>query len=112
MPKPSSGERRKQILKQRRAEEQREAGREEAEHLFREALATSRYGHEPAAARLLRKALALHPEHAGALTLLAQIHEAAGHYAEALGYLRQLRPFSDEPVAIYNTGVLYDTMAQ
>lgn len=71
MAKASSGERRKQILKQRRAEEQREADIEEAGFLFQDAMDAQREGDAPAAGRLLKKALILHPEHAPALTLLA-----------------------------------------
>ena len=58
----------------------------------------------------MKKALILDPDHAKALTLLSQIHESAGHHAEALGYLRRLRKVSDEPTVIYNTGVIYNKM--
>src|SRR5215472_6722675 len=113
MPKPRSGERRKQILRQRRAEQQREAALMEAEDLFRQARAASEWGHDPPAAdRLLRKALALDPDHTGALTLIAQIHESAGHYAEAMGYIRRLRKLTDEPSVIYNIGMLHHHMGQ
>jgi superfamily II DNA or RNA helicase len=112
VPKPSSGERRKQLLKQRRADERRDFELAEAESLFRDALRAFRSGDEPAAGRWLKKALALHPEHVGSLTLLAQIHDAAEHYAEALGYLRQLRRLTDDPTPIYNSGVLYGKMGQ
>jgi tetratricopeptide (TPR) repeat protein len=113
MPKQSSGERRKQILNQRRAEERREFDLREAEDLFQQALYVFReYGDEPGADRWSRRALTLNPDHAGALTLLAQIHSAAGHYAEALGYLRRLRKATDEPSAIYNIGVVYYQMGQ
>src|SRR5690242_19302282 len=101
MEKPSSGERRKQILKQRRAEEQRGADREEAGQLFREAFYAHADGDSPGADRLLKRALNLHPDHPQALTLLAQIHEDAGHYPEALGYLRRLRKLDDDLTVIY-----------
>ena len=112
MAKASSGERRKQILKQRRAEEQREADIEEAGFLFQDAMDAQREGDAPAADRLLKKALILHPEHAPALTLLAQIHDSAGHFAEALGYLQRLRKLSHDPTVIYNIGVIYNEMGQ
>ena len=112
MAKPKSQERRKQILKQRRAEEKREAGREELEYLFRAALYAHGTGDAPAADRLLKKALLLDPDHVEALSLLAQIHEGAGHYAEALAYLRRLRKLKDDPVVLYNIGVIYRQMGQ
>src|SRR5580700_9980650 len=102
MAKQSSQERRKQILKQRRAEEQREANREDAEFLFGEALYAHSDGDVPDAGRLLRKVLILDPNHARALNLLADIHENAGHYADALGYLQRLRKIQDDPAALYN----------
>src|ERR1700720_3741631 len=87
MAKQTSQERRKQILKQRRAEEQREANREDAQFLFEEAQYAHKDGDAPDAGRLLRKVLILDPNHAPALDLMALIHNTAGHYAEALGYL-------------------------
>ena len=112
MAKLSSQERRKQVLKQRRAEEQRDADRRDAGYLFEDALSAHRDGDLPAAGRYLKKALILDPDHAGALTLLAQIHESAGHYAEALTYLRRLRQIKDDPIVLYNIGVIYREMGQ
>src|SRR5271157_1314497 len=107
MAKPTSQERRKQILKQRRAEEQREADREELEFLCRSAFHAHSRGDAPAADRSLKKALLLDPDHPDALTLLARIHDDAGHHAEALAYLRRLRKLTDDPVVLYNMGVAY-----
>jgi SNF2 family DNA or RNA helicase len=112
MAKPTSQERRKQALRQRRAEEQRELDREEAGYLFGDALQAQRSGDTPAADRILKKALILDPEHAGALSLLAEIHHAAGHYAEALGYFQQLSKFDDDPTALYNSAVLLWQLGQ
>jgi tetratricopeptide (TPR) repeat protein len=112
MPKPTSQERRKQILKQRRAEEQREADRQELEFMVRAAFQALNRGDAPAADRSLKKALLLDPDHVEALTLLAQIHDDAGHYAEALAYLRRLRRLSGDPMVLYNMGVVYREMGQ
>jgi predicted Zn-dependent protease len=112
MAKLKSQERRKQILKQRRAEERREADREELGFLFAAALDANRRGDAPAADRLLKQALSLDPDHEGALSLLAQIHDGAGHHAEALAYLRRLRKLKDDPVVLYNIGVVYRRMGQ
>src|SRR5258708_8512137 len=82
MAKLTSQDRRKQILKQRRAEAQREAGRDEVWSLCARARDANRAGDAPAADRLLKRALVLDPDQAEALSLLAQIHESAGHHAE------------------------------
>ena len=112
MAKPNSQERRKQVLKQRRAEEQREADREEAQYLYKEAVFANRAGDAPAAGRYLKKALILNPNHAGALELLAEIHDRAGHYAEALGYLRRAREFQNDPEVLYRIAVMFLKMDQ
>jgi tetratricopeptide (TPR) repeat protein len=112
MAKPNDPAHRKQVLKQRRAEEQRQWNRAEAADLFNEAFRLVREGDSPAADRLLRKALTLDPECTDALALLAQIHHAAGHFAEALGYLRQARKLSPDPVLLYNLGVVYRAMGE
>jgi len=112
MAKQSAQDRRKQILKQRRAEEQREANREDAELLFEEARSAHQDGDAPDAGRLLRKALILDPNHAPALDLLALIHNAAGHYAEALGYLQRLRKLEATPGVLYNIGAIYHRLEQ
>jgi SNF2 family DNA or RNA helicase len=112
MAKPNVQERRKQILKRRRVEEQREADRDEAGFLFQDALSAHRLGDVPVAGRLLKRALLLDPDHTDALTLLAQIHDEAGHHGEALAYLRHLRKLKDDPTVLYNLGVVYRRMAQ
>jgi len=112
MARPSNQERRKHILKQRRAEERREADRQQAEILFRQARYAHNRGDTPAADRWLKKALVLDPQNAHVLELLAQIHDKAGHHAEALAYLRQLRKLRDEPQVLYNIGVLHRRMRQ
>src|SRR5580693_3123636 len=112
MAKQDSQLRRKQVLKQRKAEEQREWDRQDAGFLFRDALRAHRDGELPAAARLLKKALVLDPDHAASLSLLAEIHNGAGHHAEALAYLRRLQKIDDSPGVIYNMGFLSYEMGQ
>jgi superfamily II DNA or RNA helicase len=110
--KPDSQLRRKQMLKQRRAEEQKEWDREDAGFVFRDAFRAHRDGDLPAAARLLKKALVLDPNHKASLNLLADIHEGAGHYAEALAYLRRQQKIDDGPGVLYNIGFIYSEMGQ
>src|SRR5437016_2382711 len=112
MAKPNSQERRKQMLKQRRAEDQRRWDRADARDLFHTAFAAHKDGDAPAADRLLKKALILYPDLADALRLLAEIHNDAGHYAEALGYLLRLRKLQDDPGVLYNLGAIYREMEQ
>ena len=112
MAKPTAQERRKQALRQRRADEQREYDRQDAGYLFDDAIRADRSGDIPAADRLLKKALILDPTHVGAMELLAQIHQAAGHDAEALGYLQRLRKVDTNPRAIYNIAVLHHQLGQ
>jgi SNF2 family DNA or RNA helicase len=110
--KPTSQERRKQLLKQRKADEQRDADREEADFLYRDSVVAVREGDAPAAGRLLKKALILHPDHVNALKLLAQIHAEAGHHSEALAYLRQARKLDSDPSMLFNIGVVYQELGQ
>jgi superfamily II DNA or RNA helicase len=112
MAKPTSQERRKQILRRRRAEEQREFDSEEARYLFGDALRAHRSGDIPAADRFLKKALILDPHLAGAMDMLAQIHRAAGHYAEALGYLQELRKVDTDPTALYDIAEIQRELGQ
>jgi Tfp pilus assembly protein PilF len=112
MAKPTSQERRKQTLRQRRAEEQREYDRQVAGYFFGDAVRAHRSGDIPAAGRYLKRALILDPDHARAIELLAQIHQAAGHYAEALGYMQRLRKVDTNPRAIYNIAVLHHHLGQ
>src|SRR5438309_775687 len=112
MAKPTSQERRKQMLKQRRAEDQRRWDQADARDLFHTAFAAHKEGDAPAADRLLKKALILDPDLADALSLLGQIHDDAGHHAEALGYFLRLRKLKDDPGVLYNIGVVYGEMEQ
>jgi SNF2 family DNA or RNA helicase len=73
-----------------------------------EAERSFRRGDIPGAARVLKKALVLCPEHVPALSLLGRIYHEAGQYAVALPYLRticKLRP--EEPGGLYNCGVAH-----
>src|ERR1035437_7048688 len=65
-----------------------------------------------AADRFLKKALVLDPHHARALGLLFEIHRAAGHYAEALGYLQRRRKVDSDPKVLYNIAGLYQELGQ
>jgi superfamily II DNA or RNA helicase len=112
MAKPTSQERRKQALRQRRAEEQREFDREEAGYLYGDAVQAQRSGDLPAADRYLKKALILDPNHANALELLAQIHRDAGHFGEALGYLQRRRKVDADPIPLYNIATIYNELSQ
>ena len=94
MAKQSSQERRKQMLRERRAEEQREANREDAEVLFQEAEYADRDGDAPAADRLLKKVLILDPNHveiAKTLYKLAYVLEYQEKTAESLELIRRAR---------------------
>jgi tetratricopeptide (TPR) repeat protein len=112
MAKPTSQERRKQILRQRRAEEQREIDREEARYLFGDALRAQRSGDIPAADRFLKKALVLDPNLGGAMGVPADIHLAAGRHAEALGRLQQRRKVDADPTSIFNIAVIQRHLGQ
>lgn len=112
MAKPTSQERRKQALRQRHAEEQREYDREEAGYLYGDAVRAHRAGDVPAADRMLKKALLLDSVHTGALELLARIHHDAGHLGEALGYLQRIRKIVADPRALYNSAILLREVGQ
>jgi SNF2 family DNA or RNA helicase len=112
MANQTSQQRRKQLLKQRQADEQREADREEVEFLYRDAYRMHTRGALPIADRLLKRVLVLDPDHVKALTLLAQIHATSEHHAEALAYLRRLRKLTDDPGVLYHLGVVYNQMRQ
>jgi SNF2 family DNA or RNA helicase len=100
---PKKHERRRRELKLRRAAAQREFDREEADELFHFARQNYRSGDAPAAARGLKKALALCPDHPKTLELLGQIYFEAGHYADAAYYLGLLRKQAGN-----NPGVLFN----
>ena len=63
MAKHSSLERRKQLLKERRAEADRRIAQEGVYRLYEDACEAYSAGDHPAAARLLKKALVLDPDH-------------------------------------------------
>ncbi|MEO7652962.1 MAG: SNF2-related protein [Bryobacteraceae bacterium] len=107
MAKLSSQERRKHVLKQRKAEQQQQWDRREADAVFREACQSHRAGDEPDAGRLLKKVLILDADHTGALDLLAQIHADAGHFSDALAYLRRRQKLKNDPGVVFNIGVVY-----
>lgn len=98
---------RKQVLKQRRAEDQRLFDRDQARELFEEAEDLVSQGDAPAADRVLRRAMVLDPDFAGPFILLAQIHNHAGHFAEALAYLHKARKLTPDPIILFNIGVNY-----
>ena len=112
MAKPSSKDRRKQLLKERQTEERRQMDREEADDLFRDAYYDHRHGDDPSADRILKRILILAPDHAPALNLLAEIHETAGHHAETLSYLRRLQKVDPRPINFFNLGVVYRELGQ
>ena len=112
MAKPTSQERRKQILRQRRAEEQREIDREEARYFFGDALRAHRSGDIPAADRFLKKALILDPNLGGAMGVLADIHLAAERHAAALGRLQQRRKVDADLTSLYNIAVIQRHLGQ
>src|ERR1700678_4719554 len=112
MANQNSQQRRKQLLKQRQADEQREADRDEVEFLYRDAYRAHSRGDLPVADRVLKRVLILDPDHNKSLSLLAQIHATAGHDAEALAYLRRLQKLDDDPSLLFNIGVLYHEMQQ
>jgi superfamily II DNA or RNA helicase len=104
--KPSATDRRKHVLKERKAELLRTQNRQEAEMLLDEAIADYRHGDHPAAERLLRKILVLDPQCSTALNVLSFIHEQAGHFAEALSYAQQEYKITGSPGALFNVAVL------
>ena len=106
MPDAKKQERRRRELKLREAEARREENLEQADWLHDEALEAFEAGEMPTAARLLKKAVLLAPEHASALALLSRIYVEAHQFAVALPYLRLLKKLRPEdPAAYYNCGV-------
>jgi superfamily II DNA or RNA helicase len=108
----SREEHRKQVLKQRRAEAQKEADLHEARLLHGDAVRAYREGNVPGAARFLQKALTLDPNQVVALTLLAEIHAGAGHPGEALGYFQRAWKLTGKPLPLFNIGVMYRDLGQ
>jgi hypothetical protein len=68
-----------------------------------------RHGDAPAAARLAKKALALYPEHCGALALLGAVYCQARQFADGAYYFgllcKQDRNPLSRPAALYSFGV-------
>jgi superfamily II DNA or RNA helicase len=104
---PRKQERRRRLLKQRRAAEAREFDREEARYLYAMAIKMRESGDEPAAARTVKKALNLDPDLYPALDLLAQIHLAARQHEQALAYLERLRHYPEAVSASYARGMVH-----
>ena len=104
---PKKLERRRRILKERRAAEAREMGRGEALYLYRVAVDLRESGDDPGAARIAKKALNLDPDMYPALDLLAQIHLAAKQPEQAISYLNRLRRYPEAFSAHYNLGLAH-----
>jgi superfamily II DNA or RNA helicase len=104
---PKKQERRRRMLKERRAAEARVFDREEAQYLYGMAVEMHKSGDDPGAARAAKKALNLDPDLYLALDLLAQIHLAAGQREQALSYLQRLRQYPEALSASYNLGMIY-----
>ena len=97
-------ERRRRILKERRAAQGRDLDREQAGYLYRSALEMVEEGDSPGAARIAKKALHLDPDLYPALDLLARIHFAAKQYEQAISYLQLLRKHPEAVSVGYNLG--------
>jgi SNF2 family DNA or RNA helicase len=104
--KPSASERRKQVLKEREAELLRVRNRQLADELLYTARRERREGDYPSAERSLRKILVLDPTCSAALNMLADIHERAGHFAEALSYAQREYKVNGSPGALFNVALL------
>ena len=96
-------EKRRRVLKERRAAQDRDFDREEARYLYRSALKIEEVD-PPGAARAAKKALHLDPDLYPALDLLARIHFAAEQYDQAISYLQMLRKYPQAVSAGYNLG--------
>lgn len=100
-------ERRKRILKERRAALNRDFDREEAHYLYQVALTMDKGGDTAGAARAAKKALHLDPDFFPALDLLARLHFAAEQYDQAISCLQGLRKYPEAVSAGYNLGQAY-----
>ena len=106
-------ERRRREVKLREAESRQEDQRRQADYLHDDGLAAFQSGDIPAAARLLKRAIVLCPEHVPALALLGRIYVEAGQFAVALPHLRllcRLRP--DQPAAWYNCAIAHEQLGR
>ena len=104
---PKKQERRRRILKERRAAAIHEFDREEARYLYRVADNMHESGDDAEAARIARKALNLDPDLYPALDLLAQIHRVAGQPEQAISYLKQLVRYPEGISAHYNLAMAH-----
>ena len=95
---PKREERRRRLLKERKAAERRELDLDEADYWHTRAREEYRRGDVPAAARSAKKALLLNERHSPALDLLGHIYFEAGQFADAAYYLGLLRR---DPKAVY-----------
>ena len=95
-------------MKLREAEARREFDLQDADLLIRDARRANRGGDAPAAARLAKKALALYPEHPGALELLGVMYMDAKQFADAAHYfgilLKAIKDSPLRPSPLYNYG--------
>ena len=93
-------------MKLREAQQRREFDLQDADLLIRDARRANRGGDAPAAARLAKKALALYPEHAGALELLGVMYLDAKQFADAAHYfgilLKVIKDSPLRPSPLYN----------
>jgi superfamily II DNA or RNA helicase/Tfp pilus assembly protein PilF len=101
---PKKQEKRRRMLKERRAEQGRDFDRVEARYLYQIAENMEKSGDAPGAARTARKALNLDPDCYAALDLLARIHFAADQFEQAASYLTALREYPQAVSANYNLG--------
>ena len=106
---PKKKEKRQRELKLREAEMRREFDFEDADALVGDAERAHRRGDAPAAVRLAKKALALYPEHPGAMNGLGQVYFEAGQFADSAYYYGLLRKHEhnpkSKPGAFYNYGL-------
>jgi superfamily II DNA or RNA helicase len=102
--KPSSKDRRKQLLKQRRAGERRDA--DQLDSAFHLGCAFEEFddGNFAAAERLARKALNLDPSNTGALELLGEARLKARDFEGARECFATLRELTSEPAVLFNLG--------
>jgi SNF2 family DNA or RNA helicase len=104
---PKKQERRRRLLKERKAALQHELDLEDAGYSLQAARQAYKAGDMPGAARKAKKALQLNPDLYPALDLLANIHSQAGQYADAAYYLGLARKFPAALAASYNLGVAH-----
>lgn len=104
---PKKQERRRRLLKERRAAELREIDQDEARYLTTVADRYYASGDAPLAMRVAKKALHLDPDLFDARELIARIHFQDEQYEEAVPHLRRLLEYPEFPSAGYNLGMAY-----